>query len=72
MDIKAFMMEHESFSFRELLWNNPSKVAVIVTFLVVLELIKTGFIEVKQESPEADIFIRVVIDPDLIEDITEE
>ena len=72
VDIKAFMMEHESFSFRELLWNNPSKVAVIVTFLVVLELIKTGFIEVKQESPEADIFIRVVRDPELIEDITEE
>lgn len=37
-----------------------------------LELIKTGFIEVKQESPEADIFIRVVRDPELIEDITEE
>lgn len=72
VDIKAFMMEHESFSFRELLWNNPSKVAVIVTFLVVLELIKTGFIEVKQESPEDDIFIRVVRDPELIEDITEE
>lgn len=32
VDIKAFMMEHEEFSFRELLWNNPSKVAVIVTF----------------------------------------
>lgn len=72
VDIKAFMMEHESFSFRELLWNNPSKVAVIVTFLVVLELIKTGFVEVKQESPEDDIFIRVVRDPELIEDITEE
>ena len=72
VDIKAFMMEHESFSFRELLWNNPSKVAVIVTFLVVLELIKTGFVEVKQECPEDDIFIRVVRDPELIEDITEE
>ena len=60
------------FSFRELLWNNPSKVAVIVTFLVVLELIKTGFVEVKQECPEDDIFIRVVRDPELIEDITEE
>ena len=72
VDIKAFMMEHEDFSFRELLWNNPSKVAVIVTFLVVLELIKTGFVEVKQECPEDDIFIRVVRDPELIEDITEE
>ena len=72
VDIKAFMMEHEEFSFRELLWNNPSKVAVIVTFLVVLELIKTGFVEVKQECPEDDIFIRVVRDPELIEDITEE
>ncbi len=66
VDIKAFMMEHEDFSFRELLWNNPSKVAVIVTFLVVLELIKTGFVEVKQECPEDDIFIRVVRDPELL------
>ena len=41
-------------------------------FLVVLELIKTGFVEVKQECPEDDIFIRVVRDPELIEDITEE
>ena len=38
----------------------------------VLELIKTGFVEVKQECPEDDIFIRVVRDPELIEDITEE
>ena len=44
VDIKAFMMEHKSFSFRELLMKGASKVAVIVTFLVVLELMKTGFI----------------------------
>ena len=32
VDIKAFMMEHRTFSFRELLMKGASKVAVIVTF----------------------------------------
>lgn len=72
VDIKAFMLEHEEFNFRDLLMDNPSKVAVIVTFLVVLELIKTGFVEVCQDSHDKDIFIRVVRNPELIEDITEE
>ena len=72
VDIKAFMLEHEEFNFRDLLMDNPSKVAVIVTFLVVLELIKTGFVEVCQDSPDKDIFIRVVRNPELIEDITGE
>ena len=49
-----------------------SKVSVIVTFLVILELIKTGFVTVQQENTMADIEITVVKDPDLIEDIEEE
>ena len=51
---------------------NSSKVSVIVTFLVILELIKTGFVTVQQENTMADIEITVVKDPDLIEDIEEE
>ena len=50
IDIKAFMMEHRTFNFRELLMKGASKVAVIVTFLVVLELIKTGFVIVEKEG----------------------
>ena len=72
VDIKAFMMEHRTFSFRELLMKGASKVAVIVTFLVVLELIKTGFIIVEQEGTCEEIYITVTKDPELIEGITEE
>lgn len=72
VDIKAFMMEHKSFGFRELLMKGASKVAVIVTFLVVLELIKTGFIAVKQEGTCEEIYIDVIGNPEMIEDISED
>lgn len=72
VDIKAFMMEHKSFGFRELLMKGASKVAVIVTFLVVLELMKTGFITVKQEGTCEEIYIDVIGNPDMIEDISED
>lgn len=72
VDIKAFMMEHKSFSFRELLMKGASKVAVIVTFLVVLELMKTGFITVKQEGTCEEIYIDVTGNPEMIEDISED
>lgn len=71
VDIKAFMMEHKSFGFRELLMKGASKVAVIVTFLVVLELMKTGFITVKQEGTCEEIYIDVIGNPEMIEDISE-
>jgi segregation and condensation protein A len=72
VDIKAYMKNYSEFSFRELLDANSSKVAVIVTFLVILELIKTGFVTVTQTSARDDIFIKVINDPDLIEDIEED
>jgi segregation and condensation protein A len=72
VDIKAFMKNYKAFSFRELLDANSSKVAVIVTFLVILELIKTGFVTVRQDNTADDIFITVINDPDLIEDIEED
>lgn len=72
VDIKAFMMEHKSFGFRELLMKGASKVAVIVTFLVVLELMKTGFITVKQEGTCQEIYIDVIGNPEMIEDISED
>ena len=72
VDIKAFMMEHKSFSFRELLMKGASKVSVIVTFLVVLELMKTGFITVKQEGTCEEIYIDVTGNPEMIEDISED
>ena len=55
-----------------MLEESSSKVTVIVTFLVILELIKTGFVTVSQEDREHDIYIEVVKDPSLIENIEED
>lgn len=57
--VQEFIAEHKHFSFRELLERSASKVQVIVTFLAVLELIKTGSITVEQESRSDDIVITV-------------
>ena len=72
VQVRSYLKEHKQFSFRQMLSKNSSKVSVIVTFLVILELIKTGFVTVQQENTMADIEITVVKDPDLIEDIEEE
>ncbi len=72
VQVRSYLKEHQQFSFRQMLSKNSSKVSVIVTFLVILELIKTGFVTVQQENTMADIEITVVKDPDLIEDIEEE
>ena len=69
VDVKAFLLEHDHFSFRELLMANSSKVAIIVTFLVVLELIKTGFLDVQQDGTFADILLTVQKDPTQIGDL---
>ena len=72
VQVRSYLIEHTPFSYRQMLSKNSSKVSVIVTFLVILELIKTGFVTVQQENTMADIEITVVKDPDLIEDIEEE
>ncbi len=61
--VKDFLAEHKKFSFRELLMDNPSKLSAIVTFLVVLELMKTGFIQARQESTCSEIYLEVLRDP---------
>ena len=55
--IKAYIREHKSFSFRQLLENQHSKTEVIVTFLIVLEEMKLGEIEIQQDGTFADIII---------------
>ena len=72
VQVRSYLKEHKQFSFRQMLSKNSSKVSVIVTFLVILELINRGFVTVQQENTMADIEITVVKDPDLIEDIEEE
>lgn len=51
------MRSHKTFSFRRLLEKQSSKMEVIVTFLVILEMIKTGRIGIEQEDIFADIII---------------
>ena len=55
--VKAFAMEHKTFSFRKLLEKQRSRAELIVTFLIVLELMKSGDISVFQETIDDDILI---------------
>ena len=55
--IKAYIREHSKFSFRQLLEKQHSKTEIIVTFLVILEEMKLGDIEIEQETTFGDIII---------------
>ena len=55
--IKAYIREHKRFSFRQLLEKQASKTEIIVTFLVMLEEMKLGEIEIEQEDTFGDIII---------------
>ena len=72
LEIKEFISKHRVFSFRQMLINNNSKESVIVTFLVMLELIKTGIVQVSQDSTCSDISITVVGNPEDMTDISDE
>ncbi|MBU1037226.1 segregation/condensation protein A [Patescibacteria group bacterium] len=58
--IKSFILEKVSFSFKKLLNNGGTKVEVIVSFLAMLELIKQRSIEVKQNDLFEEIEIKKV------------
>ncbi len=55
--VEAYAREHRTFSFRKLLEKQAGKMEVIVTFLIILELMKTGKILISQESIFDDIMI---------------
>lgn len=55
--VEAMIREHRSFSFRKLLESQSSKMEIIVTFLVILEMMKTGKIDIVQEHIFDDIMI---------------
>lgn len=56
-DVEAYARKHRHFSFRSLLERQNSKIQIIVTFLAVLELMKTGRIRISQEKTFGDIQI---------------
>lgn len=59
MFIRAYASVHRQFSFRELLGKQRSRVDIIVTFLCILEMMKTGECKAEQDSLENDIVINI-------------
>ncbi len=57
MYVEAYAREHKVFSFRKLLEKQSSKMEIVVTFLVILEMMKTGKIYITQEKIFDDIMI---------------
>lgn len=55
--VRAYIRAHGRFSFRQLLEKQASKSEIIVTFLVILEEMKQGEIEISQEETFGDIII---------------
>ena len=55
--IEDYVRTHRTFSFRRLLEKQSSKMEIIVTFLVILELMKIGKIGIAQEDIFGDIMI---------------
>ena len=55
--VERYARFHGRFQFAELLEAQTSKMQVVVTFLAVLELMKTGKIQVEQEETFGEIFI---------------
>lgn len=55
--VEAYIRGHKTFSFRELLEKQKNKMEIIVTFLVMLEMMKLGKISIVQEDTFDDIMI---------------
>ena len=55
--IKAYIREHRSFSFTKLLEKQNSRMEIIVSFLVILEMMKNGEVKTKQDKTFGDIMI---------------
>jgi segregation and condensation protein A len=63
LHVENYLKCHKHFSFRELLERQTGKINVIVTFLVMLELMKVGKITIYQE----DIFDDIIIESQIFE-----
>lgn len=58
--VETFARSKKRFSFRDLLERQCSKTQVVVTFLAILELMKTGLIQISQETLFDEIQIETV------------
>lgn len=59
--VEEYAVNHSVFSFRQLLKKQGSKVQLVMTFLAVLELMKTGKIKIEQKQPFDDICITSMV-----------
>ena len=59
--VESYARSHRRFSFRQLLERQKTKMHLVVTFLAILELMKTGMIQVRQEDICGDIMIDSLI-----------
>jgi Uncharacterized conserved protein len=57
--VEDYIVDKKQFYFRELLEAQASKLQIVVTFLAILELMKTGMIRISQEEIFDDILIEV-------------
>ncbi|MBO7334171.1 MAG: segregation/condensation protein A [Lachnospiraceae bacterium] len=57
--IEDYISKHKTFSFRKLLEKQHSKAEIIVSFLIILELVKMGRIVAVQKNLNEDILIKV-------------
>ena len=55
--VEEYVKTHKTFSFRQLLEKQRSKMEIIVTFLIILEMMKIGKISIEQENTFDDIII---------------
>lgn len=63
--IIAYTADHKRYSFKDLLNENQGKMAMIVTFLGVLQMIRDGVLTVAQEETDGDILLEQVEGADL-------
>lgn len=57
LQIEMYVATHKKFSFKALLESQPTKMEIVVTFLVMLEMMKTGKIIITQDKLFDDITI---------------
>ena len=55
--VEDYLLTHKRFSFMDLMEKQRSKMEIIVTFMVILELMKMGRITIEQENIFDDIWI---------------
>lgn len=55
--VRSYARNHRHFTFRSLLQKQSSKMQIVVTFLVILEMMKSGEITLKQEETFGEIYI---------------